>query len=176
LGYVYNYTDHLGSSRVSYQDADLDGNPEILEENNYYPFGLKHEGYNELSEVLNLMAGDGSSNSLPYKYKYNGKEFQYEPGLNMYDYGWRNYDSALGRWMNIDNMAEKYVSASPYHYAGNNPVLNLDVDGNEFTESAWQWVNRLIADINSRQEKNNKSIADYQSRISVGGSDRQIAT
>ncbi|MEN2403174.1 RHS repeat-associated core domain-containing protein, partial [Flavobacterium sp. MC2016-06] len=166
FNYIYQYKDHLGNIRLSYQDKDNNGvvnNTEIVQESNYYPFGLTQKGYN------------GVVNGVDNKYKYNGKELQDELGLGMYDYGWRNYDSALGRWMNIDNLAEKYVSASPYHYAGNNPVLNLDVDGNEFTESAWRWVNRLIADINSRQEKNNRSIADYQSKISNGGSDRQIA-
>lgn len=161
--YIYQYKDHLGNVRLSY-----DKNLNIIEENNYYPFGLKQKGYNNATVI-------GTGNATAQKYKYNGKELQDELGLNMYDYGWRNYDSTLGRWMNIDNMAEKYVSVSPYHYAGNNPVLNLDVDGNEFTESAWKWVNKLITDINSRQEKNNKGIADFQSRIAKGGSDREIA-
>ena len=42
-----------------------------------------------------------------YNYKYNGKELQDELGLNMYDFGFRNYDPALGRWMNMDAKAEK---------------------------------------------------------------------
>ena len=50
----------------------------------------------------------------------------------MYDYGARNYDPAIGRWMNIDNNSETYFSMSPYNYAGNNPVVFVDYDGNDF--------------------------------------------
>ncbi|MBP6757552.1 MAG: RHS repeat-associated core domain-containing protein, partial [Bacteroidia bacterium] len=141
--YVFNYTDHLGNIRMSYSDADDNSTiseNEILEENHYYPFGLKHSAYNtqhqgyiRQDELNNLIlqqmpkfAGDGS-----YNYKYNGKEFQDELGLNMYDYGARNYDPALGRWMNIDNLSENNLTESPYTYCGNNPIIYKDPDGND---------------------------------------------
>ncbi|OXA93307.1 RHS repeat-associated core domain-containing protein [Flavobacterium hydatis] len=117
LGYVFNYTDHLGNVRLGYAQNAKKNGLEILEENNYYPFGLKHQGYN----TDNLQAG--------YKYKYNGKELQDELDLNVYDYGARNYDPALGRWMNIDPLAEKSRRFSPYTYALNNPVYFIDPDG-----------------------------------------------
>lgn len=46
--------------------------------------------------------------------------------LNMYDYGAKNYDPALGRWMSIDLLAEMYRRYTPYAYAVNNPICFLD--------------------------------------------------
>lgn len=42
------YTDHLGNVRLRYaQDPSNNNEVTILEEDQYYPFGLKHKGYNE---------------------------------------------------------------------------------------------------------------------------------
>jgi len=112
--YIYNYVDHLGNVRLSYTKSA--SGTEIIEENNYYPFGLKHEGYN-------VLAGNPA-----YKYKYNGKELQ-ETG--MYDYGARFYMPDLGRWGVVDPQAETSRRWSPYTYAYNNPIRFIDPDGRE---------------------------------------------
>ncbi|WP_425551456.1 RHS repeat-associated core domain-containing protein [Chryseobacterium oranimense] len=88
---------------------------EIIEENNFYPFGMKHEGYNAL-------AGNPS-----YNYGYNGKELQKETGWS--DYGARMYMADIGRWGVIDPLAETTRRISPYNYAMNNPVMFIDPDG-----------------------------------------------
>ena len=66
------------------------------------------------------------------KYKYNGKELQDELGLNVYDYGARMYDPALGRWSVVDKLAndKMQIDKSPYAYAWNDPVSLNDPDGN----------------------------------------------
>ncbi|KXH84187.1 hypothetical protein AU378_00010 [Chryseobacterium kwangjuense] len=112
--YVYNYTDHLGNTRLSYFKNGAGA--EIIEESNYYPFGLKHEGYNVLS------------GNPAYKCKYNGKELQ-ESG--MYDYGARFYMADIGRWGVVDPLAELYRRWSPYSYVMNNPLRFIDPDGRQ---------------------------------------------
>ncbi|PIF33120.1 RHS repeat-associated protein [Flavobacterium sp. 9] len=122
LSYVFQYKDHLGNVRVSYT-KNSSNVPEVIDENNYYPFGLTHTS----DKIL-----PGTNN----KYKFSGKELQDENiggnQLNLYDYGARNYDPALGRWMNVDNMSEKFHFSSPYVYVNNNPIINVDLDGNEW--------------------------------------------
>ena len=84
---------------------------------NAYPFGLQHRGYNNVI------------NGTEHPYDYQGKENQKELGLNWHDFGWRNYDTALGRWMVIDPLAEKRYELTPYNYVQNSPMFRIDPDG-----------------------------------------------
>jgi RHS repeat-associated protein len=141
--YVYQYKDHLGNVRLSYSDVNQNNSDpvsiQIKEENNYYPFGLEHKGYYNVIQ---------NSNSAASKFKYNGKEFNDELGLDWYDYGARNYDASLGRWMNIDPLAEKYESFSPYYYAANNPIRYVDYDGEDFGVTVNHENNTITIDAN----------------------------
>ncbi len=93
---------------------------EILQENNYYPFGMQMEG--PWQEVISAPENG---------YTYNGKELNQDFDLNWLDYGARWYDPSIGRWNAVDALAEKYSDLSPYNYVANNPLKFIDPDGNE---------------------------------------------
>ena len=132
--YVYNYMDHLGNIRLSYSKPN-GGTIGTLEENHYYPFGMKHMNYGSERNNYERDESGGTYAVLrpvernKYQYKYNGKEYQDELSLNWYDYQARNYDPAIGRWMNIDPKAEISRRWSPYTYCYNNPMRFIDPDG-----------------------------------------------
>jgi len=118
-GFFYAYVVNESSMNVYFDDFQVSTTiGPVLEENNYYPFGL-----------LNAqLSAPGMANPIN-KYKYNGKELQNELSLAWLDYGARFYDSQIGRWHVIDGKAELYFNWSPYTYALNTPVNAIDPNG-----------------------------------------------
>ncbi|MFN7015057.1 MAG: RHS repeat-associated core domain-containing protein, partial [Bacteroidia bacterium] len=137
--YVFNYTDHLGNIRLSYTVDPVYGDLKVLEENHYYPFGLKHTNYN--SDVLLYSKNSIGTKTLKvmppvvvepsYNYKFQEQERQDELGLNWDSFKWRNYDYAIGRFMNIDPLAEEYAYQSPYNFAENRVINSRELEGLE---------------------------------------------
>ena len=111
--YYYYLKDHQGNNRVVVSSGGT-----VAEVNHYYPFG-----------------GVFASSNNVQPYKYNGKELDTKKGLNWYDYGARHYDATLGRFMTQDRFAEKYSALSPYQYGANNPISNIDVNGDSIKVS-----------------------------------------
>lgn len=145
FSYVFNYTDHLGNVRLSYTQAP---NMEpltltILQENHYYPFGLKHTNYNSDTRQyeskmmgsgieIRTLAPGGNSGFIPtakYQYLYGNKESQTELDLNVYDFEARVYMPDIPRTWQIDVLSENYMNVSGYAYCLNNPLRFIDPTG-----------------------------------------------
>ncbi len=132
---LYYHTDHLGSSGYV-----TDKKGEFYEHTEYTSSGE--------SWVNEKVTGNAD---LPFKY--TGKEQDAETGL--YYYGARYRDAKTGVWLSVDPYLEKYfpsgnedndsnlpaggifnsINMNLYHYAGNNPIVLTDPDGNYTLES-----------------------------------------
>jgi RHS repeat-associated protein len=90
------------------------------------------------------MAGISSkaAGGVENRFKYSDKELQNKEfidgsGLELYDFGSRNFDPQIGRWHIIDPMAGKWHSYSPYNFTINNPVLLVDPNGEDVYLFYW---------------------------------------
>ena len=118
--YHYTINDHLGNTRLVYSDFNGDGKirnaTEIVQENHYYPFGMK-------------MKGPWMGDENEYRYKYNGIEEVDDFGLDLSFATFRTLDPAIGRWLQVDPMTEYLSDLSPYNSMNNNPITYNDPDG-----------------------------------------------
>jgi RHS repeat-associated protein len=125
----YILKDHLGNSRVMFCDIDNDGivtESEIIQEDHYYPFGLKHEGYGR-----NVTQGENF-------YQFNGTEKVEDFDLAWHHTLFRSYDPTIGRWHQID--PKNSARESGFVGLGNNPILFSDMLGDTI-----RGVNKLSA-------------------------------
>ena len=141
FSYVYQYKDHLGNVRLSYTDSNNDGviqttgtSSEIIEESNYYPFGLKHKGYNNVTS--------SNRNSVAQKFKYNGVELEESLGLNLYEMDFRSYDPAIGRFNGIDPVTHHSQGTSVAF--DNNPIYWADPSGADSASSIQDAINQAM--------------------------------
>jgi len=107
--YEYNLTDHLGNVRVT---VDVTG--AVVQRDDYYPFGLTFNSYT---------SGDEN------KYKFQGQEHQDETGWDSFK--WRNSMPELGRFFNVDPLAEDYYYNSPYAFSENKVTAHIELEGLE---------------------------------------------
>ncbi|GIV28864.1 MAG: hypothetical protein KatS3mg027_2678 [Bacteroidia bacterium] len=118
----YETTDWLGNVRVTYTDKKSWSNGKfalnVSSSQDYYPFGSVMEGRN--LETIN------------YRFGYGGHEKidEVQGSGNVADMGDRWLDVRLGRTYTTDILLKETPTQSPYVYAGNNPLLFIDKNGN----------------------------------------------
>lgn len=114
--YQYCAKDHLGNTRVMFQDNGS-GVAELLSENHFYSFGMAQNGnWNQQTNPKQ-------------NYLYTGFERQHDYGLNLDMAQFRTFDFTSCRWLQIDPMASEMSAWSPYNYGLNNPIRFIDPDG-----------------------------------------------
>jgi len=116
-----------GSSRLGILNKDVKSLPSAVRRlpsffpslTDYYPFG-----YPIASRTFSIE---------PYRYGFNGKEYDNEiyDVSKFQDYGMRMYDTRLARFWGVDPLLKAYPSYSTYQFAGNNPIIALDLNGKE---------------------------------------------
>jgi RHS repeat-associated protein len=66
---------------------------------------------------------------IPNRSQYNGHETQTQLSLGWVDYGFRQLDPVLCMWHSADKLAETTPWISPYSYAMDDPINQVDVAG-----------------------------------------------
>ena len=66
-----------------------------------------------------------------YRFGFQGQEMDNElkGEGNSYNFGERLLDTRIGRWWSTDNVEKPWLST--YQFASNNPINNVDPDGND---------------------------------------------
>lgn len=125
-GYAYIYISNQSNNDVYFDHLQVGittGN--IIEENHYYAYGLKITG------ISSTRLGDSYEGDLRNNYLYNDKDLFEDADLDWYDYGFRNYDPQIGRFVELDPLTNHYPFLTPYQYASCDPITNIDIDGLE---------------------------------------------
>ncbi|MBQ4819031.1 DUF6443 domain-containing protein [Aquimarina sp. MMG016] len=160
--YVYQIKDQVNNVRIIYSDkdgdgkidivrnnADMDGDGdnahEILQERNYYPFGLEHKGYNDIVR--------GTKNNLK---TFQDQEFTEDLGLNTHEWKYRVSDPAIGRFWQIDPLAEDYVYNGTYNFSENRVIDAVELEGLEKI---------LIVDLDKRPQDNGTAGKTYTAQM-----------
>lgn len=87
-------------------------------EGEYYPFGLTFNSYQR-------------ENSVDQRWKFQGQEHIDDLGLNWDSFKWRNHQPDIGRFFNIDPIAEDYYYNSPYAFSENKVTSHVEIEGLE---------------------------------------------
>jgi RHS repeat-associated protein len=92
------------------------------------------------------MAGISSkaAGKLENRYKFNdGTELTNDFDLNLYETQHRGYDPQIGRFWQIDELADEYEDWSPYVFSLNNPIMLNDPTGlyaDSVKNKSGEWV------------------------------------
>jgi RHS repeat-associated protein len=62
---------------------------------------------------------------------FQGQQFDDDLGINLVQFKWRNHDPQIGRFIEIDPLADKYVYNSTYAFSENKVIGDVELEGLE---------------------------------------------
>ncbi|WP_338791959.1 RHS repeat-associated core domain-containing protein [Bernardetia sp. MNP-M8] len=94
--------------------------PLIVQEHHYYPFGMGMKGLEKENDLA---------------YQFNGMiEREKAFGLELYETANRGYDPQIGRFWQVEPLADLFVGINVYQFGYNNPIYYNDPSGLEGVE------------------------------------------
>jgi len=121
-GWLYDYflKDHLGNTRMMITDDYNVASP-ILEAYSYYPFGLQQKG-------IGLTQAGSLHN---FKNTFQKQELNEDLGVDLYEFRYRMDDPQIGRFWQIDPLADKYEYNSTYAFSEKKVISAMELEGLE---------------------------------------------
>jgi RHS repeat-associated protein len=116
--YLSNETDNMYVYFDNFKVTHVRGR--IVEENHYYPFGLK------IAAICSNKQGDAENGHLQNRFAYQGSFAEEEEYTSWNEFDLRNYDAQVGRWTGVDPYDE---FNSGYVGMGNDPINLTDPSG-----------------------------------------------
>lgn len=115
-GYAFVYLSNESKTNVYFDNFEVTHvRGRLIEENVYYPFGLRISG-------ISGKVFDAADNAFGYQGDFN--DFEGETNWNEFEL--RSFDGQIGRFLQNDPYDQ---FANPYTGMGNNPINNIDMDG-----------------------------------------------
>lgn len=180
-GFIYIYTSNESGQDVFFDNLVVthNGGP-LLEETNYYPFGLTMAGISRNA----LKGGRYPENQR----KYNGIDFSQDLDLQQYDAFYRTLDPQIGRWKQIDPKIDNMEAWSPYVSNYDNPIRYSDLLGDWPGPGDGLWATLLNFAANAKdnfrrnttqqknfiREKVQQGINNFKDRIATGTTTPQL--
>ncbi|AFM02648.1 RHS repeat-associated core domain protein [Bernardetia litoralis DSM 6794] len=124
------FIDNQDTEAVYFDNLELriesDSTLVITQEHHYYPFGMNMSGIERDGEL---------------KYQFNGMVEKEEAfGLELYETPFRSYDAQLGRFWQVEPLADEYHGVSMYQFGYNNPISHNDPTGLYSIREAWRSI------------------------------------